>query len=321
MRGPQAAAWVLGALLALLACATPAPAASTGKAPSVAASRYCDATPKLTPAQQDKIFRFGAVIKAELQRNGQRGVLMARSGTDLSRLGHRYSHAGFSLLDSPETPWAVRQLYYDCDTAQPRIFDQGLLAFLSGTDEPGIGWISVVLLPPEAAQPLLQAALHKPVALGLLARSYSANAHAFSLRHQNCNQWLAELLATAWGALPLAAGTKPVDTDTARAQAQRWLATRGYAPSEVRLPWWPLIGLQAFIPWVYNDDHPPEDLAQAMYRVSMPASIEDFVRAVEPQAQRIEFCHNTRQVVLRRGWRPIAEGCVAEAGDEVTQLD
>jgi hypothetical protein len=46
---------------------------------------------------------------------------------------------------------------------------------------------------------LQAAALDTPLALQLLGGSYSANAHAFSTRYQNCNQWVAELLAEAWG--------------------------------------------------------------------------------------------------------------------------
>ena len=55
----------------------------------------------------------------------------------------------------------------------------------------------MLLLPAAEAAQLEQAALDRRRALGLLGASYSANAYAFGLRHQNCNQWLAELLASA----------------------------------------------------------------------------------------------------------------------------
>ena len=41
------------------------------------------------------------------------------------------------------------------------------------------------------------------------------------------------------------------------------------------------------------------------------------MRRTRPGVQRLEFCHDERQVVLRRGWRPIADGCIAEPGDTV----
>jgi hypothetical protein len=49
--------------------------------------------------------------------------------------------------------------------------------------------------------------------------------------------------------------------------------------------------------------------------------MEGFVRERLPQAKRIELCHDERQVVIREGWEPIAEGCRAGAGDRVVALD
>lgn len=289
--------------------------------------RACDPPDNLTAAQKDKIFSFGAVIKAELEKSGQRLALISRAGLDLARFGVRYSHAGFSLKHSPDTPWAVRQLYYACDEKQPLIFDQGMLGFLLGMNEPGLGYISVVLLPEDAAAELEQAALDKEQALQLLGATYSANAYPFSLQYQNCNQWVVEVLAAARGRLMGGTGqgtgqdTGQGDTPKLRARAQTWLKDQGYKPSVMNVGWRPLMWATAFVPWLNNDDHPAEDQAQALYRVSMPAAIEGFVRAQVPGAQRLEFCHTERHVVVRRGWAPIAEGCVPEADDTVIALD
>jgi len=57
-----------------------------------------------------------------------------------------------------------------------------------------------------------------------------------------------------------------------------------------------------------------------IYRVSMPAAIEGFVRSTVPGSSRIEFCHTDRQVVVHRGWEPIAEGCAAGPQDTVITL-
>jgi hypothetical protein len=271
------------------------------------ATRYCDAQGRLNADQKDKIFRFGAVIKEALEASGAPLALVARSGLDLSRFKIRYSHAGISLKASPDTPWAVRQLYFACDEGKPLIFDQGMSAFLMGTDEPGLGYVSLLLLPaPEAAQ-LERAALDNRQALQLLGADYSANAYPFSELYQNCNQWVMELLAAAFGG----AGT--------RAQAQQWLRAQDYAPTVIDVG--ALIWLSFFVPWVHNSDHPAEDRAQAVYRVSMPASIEAFVQQRLPGARRLEFCHNSRHVVVREGWTPIAEGCEPAPGDRVLALD
>ena len=277
------------------------------------ALHYCDAPAPISADQKDKLLRFGAVIKTELEKSGQGLALIARSGLDLSRFGMRYSHAGFSLKDSQNAPWSVRQLYYACDERKPRIFDQGISGFLLGTSDPSIGYVSVVLLPPAETAALERAALDNRQALQLLGASYSANAYAYGLQYQNCNQWVVELMATAWGELDGA--------DNLRSEAQRWLKERSYVPSSFEVGSRVMMWLGGLIPWLHSDDHPPEDLDQQRYRVSMPASIEAFVQSTVPGATRIEFCHTDKLVVVRHGWELIPEGCVAGEQDEVIALD
>ena len=77
----------------------------------------------------------------------------------------------------------------------------------------------------------------------------------------------------------------------------------------------------AFVPWVHTDDHPEDDLQALRFRTSLPASIEAFVRQQAPLAERLEICHDERRVVIRRGWEPIEDGCVARDGDRNTALD
>ncbi len=291
-------------LLAALALALP-PAAD-----AALLQQHCATPAALTVPQQDRLLRFAAFIKATLQASGQPLAIVARSGLDLSRFGQRYSHAGISLRDSPNAPWSVRQLYYDCEAGTPRVFDQGIPGFVLGADDPDRGWFSALLLPAPAAAALQAQVLDKPGgALQALHPAYSANAHAWSLRYQNCNQWLVETLALAWGPAP-APGTPP------RAAAQAWLRQAGYQPQVMAVGQRPLMWLASALPWLHEDDHPAEDLAQALYRVSMPAAVEAFVRLREPAAERLEFCHNDRHMLLRRGGAPIADGCVPAAGDE-----
>ena len=274
---------------------------------------YCQGQAELNADVQDRLIQVAAVVKAELDRSGHNVALVARSGLALQRLDQRYSHAGVSLKSSPNTAWSVRQLYYACDEQRPRIFDQGMSGFVLGAHDPAEGYVSLVLLPPEPAQALEKAALDDRQALALLGGTYSANAHAFSQQYQNCNQWLAELLASAWGAAPLPG-------DGARSQAQQWLYTQGYQPTVLKLNWQPLMWLASVLPWLHSDDHPAEDLAQAQFRVSMPQSITSFVRVQWPAATHIELCYTATHLVLRRGWEPIAAGCQPGPGDEVTNL-
>ncbi len=286
---------------------------ATSSVSHAAALRYCDAPAPLNAAQKDRLFRFGALVKAELEQSGQGLALIARSGLDLSRFGQRYSHAGLTLKASLNAPWSVRQLYYACEERKPRLFDQGMAGFLLGTDDPSIGYISLVFLPEDRAAALERAALDNRQALQMLGATYSANAYPFDARYQNCNQWVAELLAYAWG-------DPPDDSDTghdARVRAQAWLRAQGYTPTRFEVPSRALMFAGGFVPWLHSDDHPGEDIERMVYRVSMPASIEAFVQAQVPGASRVEFCHTDRQVVVHRGWEPIAEGCVPGAQDTV----
>jgi hypothetical protein len=283
--------------------------AGTAQAASL---QFCDRPLPGTAAQQDRLLRVADWVRQELAAADAPAALIARSGLDLHLLDQRYSHTGISLKDSPNGPWSVRQLYYACDEARPRLYDQGLAGFVLGADEGQgrVGHVWLLLLPTEAAAALAATALDKPQALGLLNPVYSANAHAWGQQYQNCNQWVAELLATAWAG-PLAAPT----ATPPRERAQRWLAAQGYQPTVIEVG--ALMGLGLFIPWVHDDDHPAEDLARTRYRVSMPASIAAFVQARLPGARRVELCHDTRQLVIRHGWQPLSADCRPEPGDRV----
>jgi hypothetical protein len=278
--------------------------------PAFAASlRYCDQPPSISIAQQDKLLRFSEVIKAELQASGRSLALVARSGLDLSRFNTRYSHSGISLKASPNVSWSIRQLYYACDEGKPKIFDQGMAGFVMGTDSPALGYISVVLLPEVAEKPLEIATLQNASALALLNTKYSANAYPFSQMYQNCNQWVIEILATAFGALGA--------SESPRLQAQSWLRDNGYLPSLMEVGSRFLMAIGTFISMIQSDDHPESDLEKQRYQVSMPSAIEGFVRLKFPQSERLEFCHNDQHIVIHRGWEPIKEGCVAVEGDTV----
>jgi hypothetical protein len=273
---------------------------------------FCDRADKVTAADQDRVLRFAAAVKDELARSGSSIALVARAGLDLSRFGLLYSHAGIALKDNPGGPWAVRQLYYACDESRPRLFDQGMSGFVLGADAPTHGHVAL-LFPPEADSALLErAALDKPLALALLGDSYSANAYAFGTRYQNCNQWVAELLAFAWGHL--------AESSAPRARAQAWLRAQGYAAKPVKIPsHWTMFAGQ-FVPLVHVGDHPLDDIHALALHISVPTTIEDFVHREAPRTRRVELCHDERRIVVHRGWEPLGAGCEPLPGDDVIAL-
>ena len=270
--------------------------------------RGCDRPLQIDAAQQDRLLRFAAIVRETLADAGTPAALIARSGTDLSRFGLRYSHAAVALADGLDMPWAVRQLYYDCLERQPRLFDQGLAGFVVGSDNPNIGYVRLLLLPPDAAAPLAAATRDKPLALGLLNARYSANAYPFSTAYQNCNQWVAELLAAAWAG--------PRD----REAAQAWLRAEGYAPVPVRASAWLMLAGR-FVPWLHFHDHPTELLDAGQVQTSLPDSLDRFALQRWPTARRIEFCHGPQGIVQREGGPPLADGCVPSPGVRLIAWD
>jgi len=274
--------------------------------------QFCDRTKPLDASQQDRVLRFATVVQEALSATGSDAVLISRSGLDLSRFGIRYSHAAIAWKNVAGM-WSARQLYYACDEGKPRLYDQGLAGFVMGINDATQGYVSIVSLSPEAAQALRQAALDTPRALHLLAARYSANAYPFSLHYQNCNQWVIELLAVAWGDL--------ADGDDLRARAQQWLREASYQPEPVDVGSHALIFVSNFVPLLHLDDHPQDGIYALKLRISLPSTVEAFVREQRPDSERVELCHDGRQIVVHRGWEPVPDGCRPSAGDRVVLLD
>jgi hypothetical protein len=306
-RTARGVALVLAALLALAlvgACASP------GR--SLVSAQFCDRARVHSATEQDRLLRFASIVRGELESSGARVALISRTGIDLDRLGIRFSHSGVTLRDGGDVRWSVRQLYYACDEKRPMLFDQGIAGFLFNTDDPTTGHVSIVLLPGAEADPVERTALDRERALRLLAARYSANSYPFSVRYQNCNQWVVELLATAWGGL--------ADGPDLRERAQRWLTDAGYDPAPVTLDSHPMKFAAQFMPLIHLDDHPEDDRYGMKMRFSLPETIETFVHQRAPASRRIEVCHDAERVVIRNGWEPIARGCLPAPGDRVIAL-
>ncbi|UUX95926.1 DUF2145 domain-containing protein [Aquabacterium sp. J223] len=281
-----------------------------------ASLRLCDHSPTLTPLQQDRLLRVAGIARERLDRSDAEVALVSRAGVDLRRFGQRYSHAGVGLRAGRVGAWSVRQLYFACDEARPRLYDQGLPGFVSGTDTPDSGRLSLLLLPAVLARPLAATALDDERALSLLGARYSANAHPWSTRYQNCNQWLVELMALAWGDRAAGGAGEPP-----RERAQRWLRAAGYTPTRVEVGSHALMFAGGFAPWVRLDDHPEVDRFALALHISLPPALEAFARSRAPGSRHVELCHQGGRLVLREDGPPIADGCVAEAGDRVVLLD
>ena len=312
---------------ALPALALASALALPGLAQAEAASaRYCDGSAPLTAAQQDRLLRVADLLRSELLASDSAVALVARSGLDLARFGLRHSHAGIGLRDAPAGAWAVRQLFYACDEQRPRLFDQGLPGFVSGVHDPEVGFVSALLLPDgPAARALARSVLDTPRMQALLAGRYNAVAYPWATHSQNCNQWVVEALADAW-ASATGADTDAADTDatttlpSARTRAQRWLNDAGYQPLRVQGLTHGLVFLAGFMPLLNLQEHPQDDRFALQLQVSVPASIDTFVRQRLPAARVLQLCFTAQQAVLRHGDAPLPSDCRAQPGDRVLPL-
>lgn len=274
---------------------------------------FCEQAAPASVARKSGLLLFSQQVKNLLEQSGHQAAIISRSGLDLERFNIRLSHAGISLRDNPNSPWSVRQLYYACDEQRPHLYDQGLPGFLIDQRQGSTVYLSILLLPPAQEAQLRQAALDNKLALQLLSADYSANAYPYSTRYQNCNQWLVELLAHAWGSLP--------GGNTARQQAQDWLQQQGYRPDTVDVKHRYMVWAAHVVPLVHNDDHPAAELDARRYQVSLPAGIEGFVRQQIAGTERLQLCLRDSTLVTHRGWDDMAADCSPAAGDTVQQLD
>lgn len=293
-------------LLLLLTC---------GSAGAARASSLIFCSRPASPSVETKshLLLFGNLLKEQLEQSSARAVIISRSGLDLDRFDIRLSHAGISLRDNPDASWSVRQLYFSCDENRAHIYDQGLPGFLFDLGDGNRVYISMIELPGAAERALVAVAADNRLAAALQVGDYSANAYPYSTHYQNCNQWLMEMLAYAWGHLP--------HEGDLRARAQDWLRAQNYLPSTVDVKHQYMVWAAHFVPLVHNDDQPAADLSMHRYQVSMPASIEDFVHRTVPGSQRVQMCLRGSEVVTHRGWDDIPDGCVARPGDTVVDLD
>ncbi len=91
------------------------------------------------------------------------------------------------------------------------------------------------------------------------------------------------MLAAAWGGLEPGAHSP-------RRQAQHWLQAEGYRPARFDFDFPPPRWLTGLLPLLQHDDHPAEDLDNMRLQVSLPVSIEGFVRARHPRGASGSSC-------------------------------
>jgi hypothetical protein len=171
--------------------------------------------------------------------------------------------------------------------------------------------VSLVFLDEDGAL-LERAAEDKHLALALLAGQYSANAYAFGTRYQNCNQWVAEMLASAWGR-----ARRP---GCSRARGANLAARTRLCGRPVKVPSHWMMFAGQFVPLLHVNDHPVDDIhALALRSACRPRSRTSC--AAGRRRRSASSCATTG--AHRRAPRlgSAGTGLHAGPGDEVIPLD
>jgi hypothetical protein len=237
------------------------------------AGRQCMDKP-LAPEAVRKGLRLAVQVRDLLDRTDARIALVGRVGSDLSRHGLRYSHVGLVQRDHPAGRWVVLHALNTCGTPESALFEEGLGNFFF--DDPFL-YEAIVIVPSAHIQQRLLDGLASGLPLALHTPSYSMIAHPYSVRYQNSNQWLLELLA---------ASLAPVGDVGNRGEAQHWLARAGYVPSEVFIGPLQRAGARMFAVNVRFDDHGSDEWASGRYRVVSVESIVRFLAMRDSAAKR-----------------------------------
>ena len=220
-------------------------AASLLLAPAAHAGRSCDV--KKTSAQTvGRGLTLAAKTLEALNASGDKVVLLARAGQDLSKYGVRYSHLGLAWQQADGqggTTWRVLHKLNECGTSDSSIYRQGLGDFfLDDLWRFEAAWLA----PTPEVQARLLALLEDPArAISLHHKPYSIVSYVWGRKYQQSNQWAIETLALA---------LEP--QVRSREQAQAWLQFKGYEPTTLQLGPLTRLGGRVSAANVAFDDHP-----------------------------------------------------------------
>jgi hypothetical protein len=215
--------------------------------PLAHAGRGCEAG-KVTLQSVERGLALAEKTLVSLNASGQKVVLLARAGQDLSKYGLQYSHLGFAykqVAADGSSAWRVLHKLNDCGTSASAVYKQGLGEFfMDDLWRYEAAWLP---LSPAAQERLLTLIQNPERATRLHHKPYSMVSYAWGQKYQQSNQWAIETLAAA------------VAPDVnSRQQAQAWLQFRGYAPTTLKLGPLTRLGGRVTAANIAFDDHPDD---------------------------------------------------------------
>ena len=258
-------AWALASALALAGmCALPLAHAGT----------TCNATTP-SPRAVAQAAATAHTVVAALDAADAPVALVSRVGTDLSKHGLRYSHAGFAVRDHADGRWTVVHLLNDCGSDRSALYAQGLVNFFADdlvAQDARITWLR-----PDVAERLAATlvALHGDP---LFLPRYNLIARPGSDDYEN---------STAWVLAHLAAATRDDVRD--RAQAWRIAQSLGYRPGHVRIPYTKRVLGGLFSANLVFTDHPVGTRLSGDYPVVTVRSILEWLETAGLVADEREW--------------------------------
>jgi hypothetical protein len=147
-----------------------------------------------TAASAEEVARAAAVAArtfADLESHDAPLALLARTGTDLSKYGLKYSHVGFVVRDHADGRWTVVHLLNLCGTDRSALFAEGLINFY--LDDLVSFDTKIVWLKAPQAERLLRE-INSPAIAQLHQARYNVIARPDSSDYQNSTSWALEVL-------------------------------------------------------------------------------------------------------------------------------
>lgn len=244
-------AWALAGALVLMAA-------------HAQAGTTCDATTPSPRAVADAAATAHSVIVA-LDEADAPVALVSRVGTDLSKHGLRYSHAGFAVRDHADGRWTVVHLLNDCGSDRASLYAQGLVNFFADdlvAQDARITWLR-----PDVAE-RLAATLIPLRGDPLFVPRYNLIARPGSDEHENSTAWVLEHLAAA-------------TRDNVHDRAQAWHIAQSldYRPGHIRIPYSKRVLGGLFSANLVFTDHPVATRLSGDYPVVTVRSIVEWLDA------------------------------------------
>lgn len=240
------------------------------------AGSACDEQ-QLPPNKLGAAAQTALLAVAALDRTDAPVALIARVGTDLSKHGLVYSHAGFVVRDHAHGRWTVLHLLNECGSDRSGLYAQGLVNFFS--DDLVNQDLRIVWFTPEVANRLAERlnqlprhSLHHP--------RYNLIARPGSREYQNSTAWTLEVMASA-----LAGRTLPD-----RAAAYAFTRSDGFVPDSIHIPYSKRVLGGLFSANTVFTDHPVATRLSGDYPVITVRSIFRYL----DQAGYIERQHEWR---------------------------